>query len=268
MINWREKFIAMAIHFAATLLLAGVAAALIFLLWYPGPFAKMLGGAELFFLVVGCDVALGPLLSLVVYNSQKSRFKLWLDYTVIGLLQIGSLTYGVWTTVDTRPVYVVFSLDRYEIVLAGDFKETELAAARDPKYRELSWTGPRYVAVSVPAADHNDALFEALNGNEEHQRPRFYVPYESQLDAIRKRLKPLADLEQRKPESKPLLRDALRGVESAQEQLGWLPVRHFRGFWTVVLDTETAMPVAWIPLDPYDDVPKKRRVRKAPNPPE
>jgi hypothetical protein len=78
-INWREKFIATGIHFAATLLVGAVAASLIFVVWYPPPFATMIGGAELFFLVVGCDLALGPLLSLVVYNSRKSRFKLWLD---------------------------------------------------------------------------------------------------------------------------------------------------------------------------------------------
>jgi hypothetical protein len=76
MIVWREKLVATAIHFGATLVLGAIAAALIFLVWYPAPFQKMVGGTELFMLVVGCDLALGPLMSLVIYNSRKSRREL------------------------------------------------------------------------------------------------------------------------------------------------------------------------------------------------
>ena len=73
MIVWREKFVATGIHFLVTLTLAACAAALIFLVWFPDPFQTMIGGTELFLLVVGCDLALGPLISLVIYNSRKSR---------------------------------------------------------------------------------------------------------------------------------------------------------------------------------------------------
>lgn len=251
MIVWREKFIATGIHFAATLLVAAVAAGVIFLVWYPPPFAEMIGGGGLFLLVIGCDLALGPLLSLVVYDSRKSRRELWLDYSVIGLLQISALVYGVMTTADARPVYVAFSTDRFEIVLAGDLRESELAAARDPRYRDVGWSGPEFVAVVIPPEDRNEALFEALSGNEGHLRPRFYVPLESQLDNLRKRARPLAALEGKNPEASSLLQAALHDVEAPRDRLGWLPVRHFRGFWTAVVDESSGMPVAYIDLDPY-----------------
>ena len=80
MILWREKFIATSVHFAVTLVLAGIAAGLIFLVWYPDPFDDMIGGTELFLLVVGCDLALGPLLSLVVFDSRNvEKVELVLD---------------------------------------------------------------------------------------------------------------------------------------------------------------------------------------------
>jgi hypothetical protein len=249
MINWREKFIATAIHFAATLLLAAVAAGVIFLLWYPPPFAQMLGGGELFMLVVGCDLALGPLLSLVVYNSRKSRRELWIDYSVIAVIQISALVYGVMTTADARPVYVAFSTDRFEVVLAGDLREAELAAAKDPRYRSVHWTGPRLVAVVVPPEDRGDALDQALSGNEEHRRPRFYVPYESQLEAVRARSQSLAALEKKHRGSSALLEEALRDVKTPREQLEWLPVRHFRGFWTAIIDETMGKPVAYVEID-------------------
>ena len=73
MIVWRERFLAFAIHFLVTLVLAAIAAALIFLVWFPDPFQTMVGGTELFELVVVCDLALGPLISLVIYDSRKAR---------------------------------------------------------------------------------------------------------------------------------------------------------------------------------------------------
>ena len=97
---------------------------------------------------------------------------------------------------DARPAYVAFSLDRFEIVRAGDLMAKERAAARNPRYARVPLTGPEYVGVVVPQADHDDALFEALSGNEEHLRPKFYVPYETQLEGIRKRSKTLAELEE------------------------------------------------------------------------
>ena len=77
---------------------------------------------------------------------------------------------------------------------------------RLPLYGSLPLTGPRLVAIEVPAAEQQDALFQSLAGNEEHMRPRFYVPYESQLEQIRARAKTLEELEKKHPGSKPLLR--------------------------------------------------------------
>lgn len=251
MINWREKFIATGVHFGITLLLATTAAALIFLVWYPDPFDDMIGGSELFVLIVSSDLVLGPLMSLVLYNSRKTRRALLFDYTLVGLLQLCALGYGVSTMAQARPVYVALSRDRYEIVLAGDLKEKELAAARDPRYAKIPWTGPQYVAVVISSKDYQDALFEALAGNEEHVRPKFYQPYESQLEVLREYAKPLAALEAKKPQARPLIEAALKGKPKAKGEYRWLPVRHFRGFWTAIVDDADGSVVAWLDFDPY-----------------
>ena len=251
MILWREKFIATSVHFAVTLVLAGIAAGLIFLVWYPDPFDDMIGGTELFLLVVGCDLALGPLLSLVVFDSRKSRRQLIFDYSVISVLQIGALVYGVLVVADSRPAYITFSGDRLEVVAAGTLKPKELQAARDPQFRTVPWTGPKFVAVVIPAADMNDAIFEALAGNEEQLRPKFYVTWQSQIEKIRQKAQTLDVLEAKHPASKQLVQQALRGGGVPVERLRWLPVRHMKGFWTALVDTDTGEPVAWIPLDPY-----------------
>jgi hypothetical protein len=251
MIVWREKFLATGIHFLVTLALAAIAAALIFLVWFPDPMQTMIGGTELFLLVVGCDLALGPLISLVIYNSRKSRRELVLDYSLVGAVQIAALAYGVFILAGTRPAYVAFSNDRLEIVTARDITDEELAAAKSPEYRSLPLAGPRYVAIQVPAADYNNAMFEALKGNEEHHRPRFYVPYESERQNILARAKTFAELEKKHPDSKPLMDAAMAELDFPAARLRWLPVHHRKGFWTAIIDTTNGKPVEYVDFDPY-----------------
>ena len=250
-IVWREKFIATAIHFLVTLTLAACAAALIFLVWFPAPLATMIGGTELFMLVVGCDLALGPLISLVIYNSRKSRRELVTDYTIVGAVQLAAMIYGVFILSGTRPVYISFSLDRLEVVTARDISDAELAAARKPEYAKLPLTGPRFVATEVAQADHNDALFEGLKGNDVYQRPKFYVPYESKLAEIKEHAKPVSELEKRKPASKPLIDEAMKKVKLPAERIQWMPVHHRKGFWTVLIDIDDGKPAAYVDFDPY-----------------
>ena len=115
-----------------------------------------------------------------------------MDYTIIGVIQLAAMIYGVYIVAGTRPVYVAFNRDRFEVVTARDIEDQELAAARDPAYADLPLDGPRLVAVQVPREEQQDALFQSLAGNEEHQRPKFFAPYQTALEKIRKRAKPRA----------------------------------------------------------------------------
>lgn len=250
-IAWREKFIATGIHFLVTLVLAACAAALVFLVWFPDPFQTMIGGTELFLLVVGCDLVLGPLVSLVIYNSRKSRFKLVFDYVVVGILQITAMVYGVSVLSGSRPVFVAFSVDRFEIVTAREITDQELAAVSRPEFAKLSITGPRLVGIDVPQADRSDALFQALNGNDIHLRPKFFVPYETKLAEIRKRARPINSLIERKPASAPLIEVAIGDIKLPADRIHWVPAHHSKGFLTALIDIDSGKPVGYVAIDPY-----------------
>ena len=58
---------------------AALAAILVFLVWYPGPFRELAGGRGLFVLLTSVDVVLGPLLTFAVFDRTKSRRHLRLD---------------------------------------------------------------------------------------------------------------------------------------------------------------------------------------------
>jgi hypothetical protein len=146
---------------------------------------------------------------------------------------------------------VAFSTDRLEIVVARDITDAELSAAKDPRYRTLPLTGPRLVSIKVTEAEHNDALFESLKGNEEHMRPRFFVPYEELLPRIRAHAMPIAELEKLHPPSRPLLEAAIATLEIPGSRVAWLPVHHRKGFWTVLIDNESGKPLTYVDFDPY-----------------
>lgn len=251
MILWHEKFRAVGIHFATTLAVALLAAALIFLVWYPAPFGTMVGGLKLFVLVTGCDLALGPLISLVIYNSRKSRLALVFDYTVVAIVQLAALVYGVYSVSQARPAYIVFVKDRLEVIAAGEIAEKDLVEARGSKYGSPSLSGPVMVATLVRPADRNDALWAGLAGRDVSVRPKFFVDYGSRVDVIKSRLKPLSELQRRNQGFEQIIAASLRELRRPAEDFGWLPVKHTRGFWTVLVDRRTGYPVKYVPIDPY-----------------
>jgi hypothetical protein len=250
MIVWREKLQAFGWHFVVTLALAIAAAVIIFFVWYPDPFQTMLGGTKFFLLITICDLVLGPLTSLIIYNSKKTRRALVFDYTVVGLVQIAAFVYGVMSMADARPVYVAFVKDRFEVVIAKELADEDLHDAKDA-YRTRPKFGPVLVGTQSPTdREHRNALvFAALEGKDVQNFPRYYVPYEANADAIKQRARSLDDLRKRRPEAQQFI--AAEKLNVPEERLRWLPVRSPKGFWTALLDAQSAQLLTYIPVDPY-----------------
>lgn len=252
MIVWRKKVAAFGVHFLITLALAAVAAALVFLIWFPDPFQEMLGGTQLFEIMVLCDLGLGPLTSFIIYNSRKSRRALLFDYTVVGLIQLAAFVYGVYAVANNRPAYVVFVGDRFEVIPAGAIDDADLVQGGERYSTRPKW-GPQLVAIreAKDVEEHNKMVFSGLAGKDYSVLPAYYVPYEQGLPELKRRSKPVGELERRHPEAKPLVASAVAELQVPVERLLWMPVMHKSGFWTVLLDSDTGQPVGWLPLDPY-----------------
>ena len=250
MINWREKFRALTLHFLVTLGMAALAAAMIFLVWYPDPYQAMLGGLKFFLLISLCDLVLGPLISLVIYNSKKTRRQLIVDYSIVGAVQIAAFIYGVVSIANGRPVYVAFVDDRFEVVRAGDLDDKDLAAAKDP-YRTLPTWGPRLIATQFPTdpKERDDLMMQALHGKDIFRFPSSYVPYESVKEEVKSKAKPLEALYKHHPAARQMVADA--NLKLPESELRWLPILG-KSFWTVLVDANGGPPLAYLPIDPYD----------------
>lgn len=250
MIAWREKFRAVSLHFLVTLAMATAAAVIIFFIWYPDPFQTMLGGTRFFILVTVCDLVLGPLTSLIVYNSKKTRRALVFDYTVIGIVQLAAFVYGVMSMANARPVYVAFVKDRFEVVMAEEIADKDLQAAHDP-YRSRPKFGPVLVGTKSPTDrdERNALVFAAMEGKDVQNYPRFFVPYEANAEVIKQQARPLDALEKNHPEAQQLV--AAEKLAIPRDKVRWLPVRSPKAYWTVLLDADTARVLAYVPVDPW-----------------
>jgi hypothetical protein len=251
-INWRERFIAAAIHFGVTALVSGAAALVIFLLWFPSGLSRVVGGTNLFFIVSGCDVVLGPLMSLVIYNSTKPRRELLLDYAIIGALQLAALAYGVFVIAASRPVFIAFDIDRIEIVTAIELEEKNLAAGNGDFNRE-PWFGPRLAAIRRPTQqeERNDLLFlEVTAGKGAYLMPKYYRPYDEARRTIRAKYMPIETLLKNSGAAEPIIEQAIAKTGGDPGRLRWLLAHHRFGFCVALLDEQTAEPIAFVGVNP------------------
>ena len=75
-------------HIAALMgLVAALAVALVFGIWYPMPYWYLAGGQDLLVLMLSVDLVLGPVLTSVAASPGKTTRHLAMDVTVIAALQ-------------------------------------------------------------------------------------------------------------------------------------------------------------------------------------
>jgi len=249
-INWRERFIAAAVHFVVTLLIAGIAAAVIFLVWFPSGLASLVGGTALFLIVVASDLILGPLMSLVIYSSAKPLRTLIVDYSLVGVVQLAALVYGMLVVADSRPVFVAFAVDRLEVVTAIELDANDLAHGIEPAYRSKSWTGPRLVTISSPtdAEDRQNRILSAAQGKDVQLVPKYYRAYLPEQALVFSRS--IAVLNEGSGAAQPQIDKAVASLGGNEAALRWLLVRHRFGFATVFIDATTGEPIKYVTLDP------------------
>lgn len=252
MSKWKSRLRAAGIHLCISFVVAALAAALVFGLWYPYPYREISGGRELFTIVVAVDVILGPLITLAIFDVGKPLRELRLDLTVVALIQLAGLGYGLWTVSLARPAHLVFEIDRFRVVHAADIPE-DLLDKSQPGVDALPWSGPTLLAVR-PFRDNTekfDATMVALRGVALGARPDLWQPYEDARTAVIKAGKPMAELKSRFPARSAEMDALLTRLGRAPADTLWLPMAGRKVFWTAFVDANTAQVVGYLPLDSF-----------------
>lgn len=239
-IRFKEAAKASLLHLIGSILLAGLAAALVFLFWYPYPYRELAGGRELFLLIVAVDVICGPLLTAVLFNPAKPRTELWRDLSIVAVIQLAALGYGLFTVWQARPLFLALEIDRFKVVLSVDIDAVAFKELSESMKPNLV-SGPMVVALRSPidSKERNKVLFESVQGGRDYaERPEFYIPYqgESALKSLQ-RAKPLFSFLQKYPEQAATAQTLAQQKGKDINQWMYLPVVA-RQDWVAVLDKQ------------------------------
>lgn len=246
-----NRWKAFGFHFAASALIAATVVMLILLLWYPRPYFEAMGGEVLLRLLVGVDVVLGPLITLIIFDPKKPRLRY--DLACIGVLQLAALAYGGWVMFEARPVYNVFVKDRFETVPANRIDGDSLARAPEA-FRTLPLAGPRVVAARAPAnaREHANLMFSAMVGGPDwSDMPHLYTPYAEAAAAAASSAKPLVELSRRGKEAADAVTQFVAAHAQDGQSLGYLPVKARNKDFAAVVDRKTGAIVGYLAVQPW-----------------
>lgn len=104
----RNRNSAAGLHFLFSLSIFSLLVGILLQFWYPNPYFSASGGWQGLRLVAAIDLVLGPLITLVIFNTTKSRRELTMDIGIVVLLQVSALLWGIKAIYEQRPVAVVF----------------------------------------------------------------------------------------------------------------------------------------------------------------
>ncbi|MFN7834456.1 MAG: hypothetical protein ACK5NY_01485 [Burkholderiaceae bacterium] len=239
-------------HLLVCLCIASLIFCFVRFVWFPGKYWNIADGKGLFLLITGVDIVLGPLITFFTVNLLKSRKERWFDWSCVGALQIAALAYGLHTIYIARPAFVVYAIDRFNVVAGADLDKSDLQAAADDRYRKIPFWGPLTVSTRMPRNPQEklQLLDDGLKGKDIELQPKFYTAYEQGCTAMKARMRPLADLRPRNaaPAKRPVVNDLLAAYDT--QRYAYLPVVA-RSDWVAVLDRQSCAIAQFYPLNGF-----------------
>lgn len=229
------------LHLCASILVGCFAAVVVFFVWYPSPYGYISGGRELFYLLVVVDIICGPLLTLILFNSAKPRRELLMDLSLVVVIQLVALIYGLYTVYVARPLYLVHEVDRFKVVALPDYGDIAIQGALEklPASLKPRWFGgPIVIGTRLPdnSKEREKVLFETMYGGRDYaQRPEYYVPFDEpyRLKVLSKS-KPLSEFAKYFPEQGERVSELAVGVGLGIDQMRFVPVLH-KEDWVAVM---------------------------------
>jgi len=246
-----SRFRAAAIHLMISAFIAAAVIALMLAVWYPPSLFDAMGGKKLLVLIIGIDVAVGPLITLIIFDTRKKE--LAFDLAVIAALQFTALSYGIYAMHSGRPVFVVFTEDRFVVVSAAEVDEETLSQA-PAEFRTLPENGPIVVAADMPGDMRQRMIlfFTGLSGIGVQNLPKYYVSYEERLAEVRAASRPLQRLSNLRAEDEIQLVQAAARSRQPLESMRYLPLRTRYATLTALVDGASGRFLFILPIDPRD----------------
>lgn len=152
LLSIKNRYTAFACHFSVSLLIFLIFVFILFNFWYPTPYFTASGGWQGLKIVAAVDLILGPALTLIIFNLSKPKKELILDFSIIALVQISALIWGITTVYSQRPVASVFWESGFYTVSASALEKGGIS------YKQLDTYGterPVYIFAEKPQTEED-----------------------------------------------------------------------------------------------------------------
>ncbi len=248
----KDRIQAFLVHLGISMVIAIIAIIFVFYVWYPMPLHDAVGVTEIFLIVLAVDITIGPILTFIVFKRGKSSLPF--DLSVIAVLQLAALGYGMFTVFDGRPAFVVFNSDRFDVTRASDLDPDSVkkAVQEGNEHGIVGWLSPRWVAA-VKSPDlklRKKILFSSIQGGPDWpQLPELFVPLTQVKQQILKHARPfqkLYDLYKGKEDNLGALDDW-----KDEKNIKWLPLRGAVKDMIVLVNTDSAEVIKVVDISPW-----------------
>jgi hypothetical protein len=241
-------------HLGLSALIVGMACALIFLLWYPHPYFQAVGAWNVLRVLILVDLGVGPLLTLIVFKPGKWGLKF--DMTVIALVQLAALVYGMSAIYRERPYFTVFAVDRFFVLAQRDVDFAQFADAQaEGRLGGKPFRGPILAVATRPTdqAQFQKLLDETVFGDKPdiERRPEFWGRYEQGAAQVTAHDQPLASLRAARPAAAAKIAALPAKLGITEDRMGFVPMIAKNRDVALVVDSQTGAPLEVLDADPW-----------------
>lgn len=235
------------VHLLISALVALIGIGLVFWVWHPDPLQKAVGVTHIFLMMLGIDVVLGPLLTLLVASSKEKK-TLKFDLSVIAAVQLAAYLYGMHSIAVSRPVYIAFDKLRFEVVQADSVvRATDKTIL--PEYQSNPLFAPQWVSVRPykDAAEQNQrTMLEMQEGISPSMMADLYQPLNDGWGGMLERKHGLDELKQYNPAEQ-----VAKELAAYPQADSYLPMKAPSVDMAVLLDSEQKQVLGIVDLRPW-----------------
>ena len=227
---------------------------LVFKVFYPYPFFQILNGKKLFLILATVNIILGPLLTVLVFNTAKKRSVISRDLIIISIVQIIAFTYGLWVIYIARPVYLVYEVDRFKLITAIDVDKFDLLEA-PVEFRRLPLSGIKVIGLRAAnnSVEKISSLELELAGKDLSLQTGWWQSLSDENRAsIRSHGISVTLLKKNHTDNNAEIKKILDIAQLSDEEVIVLPLLTRSISWSILLDKHDLDIVGYLPIDLFD----------------
>jgi hypothetical protein len=238
-------------HLWPTAVLLLIIGGLIVFAWYPYPFLQFEDTAKFPLMLIVTAGLTGPAMTGLVYKKDKRG--LVFDLVVIVIIQLTAIAWGSVALYQNRPFFMVFTLERFEVLSIRDVDPT---AIRDQRFLDKPFSGPILLYATMPTGDAFQKLIKEvmLEGKPDLQyRPEFWSLYDEKKVLAIKPSKPLSKLRMKRPDSAADIDALVQKHGGDINRLNFVPGQHQNGQFAAILDADSGDVIDSLVIDAWID---------------